>query len=185
MAKVGKFAALAFAGAAALVAAAPSQAATFNNFSTATGTGGFGNTNTANGSFSDTFNFTVAAPGGILATYVQNLSSTQLGDIDFLTAVLSGPSFASPVSYSFTATPFVGNPDGNEQGTYSFGNLAAGVYTLVVSGSAGNIASYTGDFTVSAAVPEPATWALMIGGMGLAGGALRRRRSVAAKAVLA
>ncbi|MBX3483201.1 PEPxxWA-CTERM sorting domain-containing protein [Phenylobacterium sp.] len=31
-----------------------------------------------------------------------------------------------------------------------------------------------------AAAPEPATWALMIGGFGLAGGALRRRRPVAA-----
>ena len=30
------------------------------------------------------------------------------------------------------------------------------------------------------AVPEPATWALMISGFGLAGGALRRRRSLAA-----
>jgi hypothetical protein len=32
------------------------------------------------------------------------------------------------------------------------------------------------------AVPEPASWALMIGGFGLAGGALRRRRSGAATA---
>lgn len=29
------------------------------------------------------------------------------------------------------------------------------------------------------AVPEPASWALMIGGVGLAGGALRRRRTIA------
>lgn len=33
-----------------------------------------------------------------------------------------------------------------------------------------------------AAIPEPATWATMIGGMGLAGGALRRRRQVRAAA---
>ncbi len=31
------------------------------------------------------------------------------------------------------------------------------------------------------AVPEPATWAMMIGGMGVVGGALRRRRSISTK----
>lgn len=34
--------------------------------------------------------------------------------------------------------------------------------------------------TIGGAVPEPATWALMIGGFGLAGSALRRRRAVTA-----
>ena len=33
---------------------------------------------------------------------------------------------------------------------------------------------------VMTGVPEPATWAMMIGGMGLTGGALRRRKAVAA-----
>ena len=37
-----------------------------------------------------------------------------------------------------------------------------------------------GGVSVSSAVPEPATWALMLGGFGLAGVALRRRRIVAA-----
>ena len=41
--------------------------------------------------------------------------------------------------------------------------------------------SFAGLWTdVAAGVPEPATWALMIGGFGLAGVALRRRRTVAA-----
>ena len=39
--------------------------------------------------------------------------------------------------------------------------------------------SFAGLWT-DAAVPEPATWALMLGGFGLAGVALRRRRTVAA-----
>lgn len=35
-------------------------------------------------------------------------------------------------------------------------------------------------FDVAAAVPEPATWALMIGGFGMVGAAVRRRRAVVA-----
>ena len=38
----------------------------------------------------------------------------------------------------------------------------------------------TGAVNVGGAVPEPATWALMIGGFGLAGAALRRRRTAVA-----
>ena len=35
---------------------------------------------------------------------------------------------------------------------------------------------YNPTITVAGAVPEPATWAMMIGGIGLAGGAMRRRQ---------
>ncbi|GAA0487371.1 hypothetical protein GCM10009096_32810 [Parasphingorhabdus litoris] len=46
-------------------------------------------------------------------------------------------------------------------------------------------ASSPGDFvrvlTAAPAVPEPATWAMMIGGFGLVGGALRRRRKMTTK----
>jgi len=43
-------------------------------------------------------------------------------------------------------------------------------------------AHVAGDFQAAAAVPEPATWALMIGGFGGAGAMLRRRKAVAAAA---
>jgi hypothetical protein len=43
-----------------------------------------------------------------------------------------------------------------------------------------NFAATVGGQLSIATVPEPATWALMIGGFGLAGAALRRRRLVAA-----
>jgi PEP-CTERM motif len=48
-------------------------------------------------------------------------------------------------------------------GTYALSEyLGTGSYTLTIS-------------SVSGAVPEPASWAMMIGGFGLAGAALRRR----------
>lgn len=55
-----------------------------------------------------------------------------------------------------------------------------GIRTVHIAGS-DDFAVDTINFSTSGgAVPEPASWALMIGGFGLAGGALRRRRALAA-----
>jgi hypothetical protein len=52
--------------------------------------------------------------------------------------------------------------------------LEAGNYVLTLTGNNSGVGSLAG--TVSfAAVPEPATWALMILGFGLVGGVLRRK----------
>lgn len=51
-------------------------------------------------------------------------------------------------------------------------------YKLTAFSFTGAIYKQLDDITVLAAVPEPATWALMLGGFGLAGVALRRRRPV-------
>ncbi|MEW5684593.1 MAG: PEPxxWA-CTERM sorting domain-containing protein [Pseudomonadota bacterium] len=63
---------------------------------------------------------------------------------------------------------------------------AAGIWTLKAADTSGGISgSYGGwalEFTekpTGAAVPEPATWAMMIMGFGAAGSLLRRRRAVA------
>ena len=51
--------------------------------------------------------------------------------------------------------------------------IAPGQYTFVLDGS-----SFAGQGELSvSSVPEPAAWALMIGGFGLAGASLRRRRA--------
>ena len=57
----------------------------------------------------------------------------------------------------------------NQGGTFRVQNAAGGPVTL-----SGDVAL----IPVTPGVPEAATWAMMIGGMGLAGGALRRRRSL-------
>lgn len=54
----------------------------------------------------------------------------------------------------------------------AFDNNRFGDYKLTISGP--------GDISLSSAVPEPATWAMLIAGFGLAGAALRRRKGALA-----
>ena len=82
-----------------------------------------------------------------------------------------------------TATFTLG--DGTAQ-SFAFDNLA-GFQTFTLDAVGITSVTITGDapFAIDnvvvdaapGAIPEPATWAMLIGGMGLAGGALRRRRA--------
>jgi hypothetical protein len=64
-------------------------------------------------------------------------------------------------------------------GSLAVSDLAAGTYTIGLSADLDVDPRFSIRFTspIGAAVPEPASWALMIAGVGVAGGALRRRRS--------
>ena len=65
-------------------------------------------------------------------------------------------------------------------GLYSEVSLAFADIAYVEFGATGGTVFAADDLSFTAnAVPEPANWAMMIGGMAVAGGALRRRKAVA------
>ena len=98
--------------------------------------------------------------------------TTSSPQIDFTSAVLSG----------------LGGPFGlieiDDDGTNEYWRLAnpvqlgASQYTLTINGNNSGAGSLGGSITIRpAAVPEPATWAMMLIGFGAVGFAMRRRRT--------
>jgi hypothetical protein len=96
--------------------------------------------------------------------------TTSSANVNIAQALVSGTGLLGPLSLVKTVD------DGTaEQWKLSNYALDAGTYRLTILGSAPGIGdSLTGTINF-AAVPEPATWALMIGGFGLIGAAARRR----------
>lgn len=129
-------------------------------------TAGFSHTpvNAASGFFTDVFTFTpspttpVWASGGVI-----NFSLFGFGDLGSITASLNNNAFTASATQPgvFTLAPVY---------------LGAGPLTLTVSGivSSGG-GSYGGNINVLA-VPEPETYAMMLGGLGLLGFMARRRK---------
>ena len=54
--------------------------------------------------------------------------------------------------------------------------IGGGLHTLYLKGTSGGNGAFSGTLTFASAVPEPATWAMMIIGFSGAGVAIRRRR---------
>ena len=120
----------------------------------------------ASPTFTEWLTFTNALAG----SYAITLDTSSFG-IDFTSAVLTGP--GGP--YDLT--------EGFDDGTTEFWSLSglfleAGQYTLTIDGNNNATGSLGGTITITA-VPEPATWAMMLLGFGAAGYAMRRRRAPA------
>ena len=90
--------------------------------------------------------------------------------IDFTSAVLTG--LGGPYGLVEVAddgiTEFWSLP--------SVANLGASQYTLTINGNNSGAGSLGGSITIRPAVPEPATWAMLLIGFGAVGFAMRRRR---------
>jgi hypothetical protein len=130
----------------------------------------------------DTYDFTTAAAdyiSGSITTHWLSVDGTVVSDLDFTSILLDGVSLK----------PAASSTDANEEWSLpSQKLLGAGPHTLTVTynvdaASTDNAASYAGVFNLAtSAVPEPASWAMMIFGVGLTGGMMRRRAPKAALA---
>lgn len=124
------------------------------------------------GSFSDAYEFSVPNVGVISANALSLSIVTQLtltggflNDIALQVQEFSTSPNAFKTYYLSLPTGYATIPTG------------ANPQKLVINGNSQGGGSYTANVTF-AAVPEPATWALMILGFGVVGYALRRRPSV-------
>lgn len=144
-----------------------------------------------NALFKNALNYVLATPhgyigefNGALAAFASNAQGfTPIGLVNGAAGVLgnglggsAGDVSITPIGASSSIVTGVSatyNPAGVEYGFDEAGYNPNKVIAAFTNGNPAIIAS--GVDVISAAVPEPATWAMMIGGFALAGSAMRRR----------
>lgn len=133
------------------------------------------------GSFSNVVGFGTASaqPGGIVDFNTADLALAANSIYGlYITQTVANAGIGSGVRFTNSVLGSIVASDSNLTIQNSRGA------TFAFAGISGNGRSFNGSltYTVNAAVPEPASWGLMIAGLGLAGAALRRRSAVAATA---
>ena len=134
--------------------------------------GSFGDAHIKKGLFTDTVSFTLFDAGTLSASLTS--AATKLmkaGDLDFTSVVLTGGS--GPFSFDIVNND---GPTGLTDSATFTGFLTAGNYLLTIKGMSYGNAQFGGNTTVEA-VPEVASWLMMLAGFGAVGAGLRRRRS--------
>lgn len=150
----------------AALASAPASATNFAlPIGPGTSSANYGNSSTTPGAIADAYSFTV--PLGTANGLLGSLALTSALDANISGVFLDGTAFTRISGGSFDFF------------TLSPTTLSAGTHSVFVNGQWGTSGgSYAGTLNyVVTAVPEPATWALMIGGFGMVGGTLRRRKT--------
>jgi hypothetical protein len=115
-----------------------------------------------------------------LASLGFNWDGTNFGSLEYLSPLNGAHTIDfDQMLYGITFVGIhVGGKGGGQTTFYKF-DAGAGLdaFTLNLERSSGAVLYSTGDPTPG--VPEPASWAMMLGGFGLVGGALRNRRKAA------
>jgi len=133
--------------------------------------GSFGDAHIKKGTFTDTVSFTLLDAGTLSASLTSAANKLQkAGDLDFTSVVLTGGNgpFTFDIVNNF-------GPTLTDSATFA-GFLTAGNYLLTIKGMSYGNAQFGGNTTVEA-VPEVASWLMMLAGFGVVGAGLRRRRS--------
>jgi hypothetical protein len=194
---------IALAGATALTAASAANAAITIGSGSQLSIGGSVITNTADASQATSLDFTNGtasngtAPGslstfngGSTGSFAGEFCSGSCGSIADITSLVIGPQSISPfftltdgVTFSLASITSIDRSVSGIlgfMGTGSFGGTLGGVAinpttaNFTFSTQGGRVTTFSA--TAIAAVPEPATWALMLLGFGGIGMAMRRRR---------
>ena len=151
-----------------------------NGLASTSGSGSFTTKiNSGTTAISDLSAFTLTGSANALGLFGGSYAFSGLGDLSSFSATLGSGGFSSlaftTVSRSFdiffVLDPFT--PIATADVAFAVNGLAPGNLTVT---SPLPDATGTLSFGTVSAVPEPATWALMIGGLGLVGATLRRNK---------
>jgi hypothetical protein len=155
-------------GAAMVAAAAPASAATIITFEAQNGTlvGAFGNSN-PRGNQTDTYLFDLSTAGNIFSQVGSLGARITLTNLDFESVKLNGKDFNILSTGAFELAELSQYITAGKQQTLTVTYRNAQIFS-----------SYAGKLIVTpaAAVPEPATWALMLAGFAMVGATMRYRR---------
>jgi len=129
----------------------------------------FGDGKTAPTAFDDSFTFTIPTFNGAGSGSISTSFSGAANQLIITALKVNGVTYSVPTTSSGQSLSLSGVP------------ITAGLLnTIEVIGTVASSGTYAGTMTFTA-VPEAATWAMMLFGFGLMGVALRRRQNVTVK----